>query len=296
MPLRPSRQIVRETCSRLNAFIRALILHPTFSNHELLWEFLLVQDMSQQHCIERCRRKLENKRELQYEDYMIYNSEDLELIEVFFVHALRETRLLQSQLTKVVRSLIQLQNKNLDYIDIYKIFDKKLQQLEFFKPFSVVMSPHFELTYRIFDNGLEDLVSDMISTAATSNVVISALVQPLNLIQQLKAQELSLRRGRTTLSKLSNKNSWPMGMFEDKRQRDIKQTEDSIYITQNEIERLSNDIKYDHVTLAVELGGFHQSQEKEVFRAIRAFTVTKIQAEKERLQRLLRLQRNFQKI
>ena len=196
----------------------------------------------------------------------------------------------------MVRHLLRLQNKMLDYTNAYKILDNKLGQLEFFKPFNAIMNPHFELSYTVFDSAIDNLVSDMTSTATTSDVVIAALTQPLSLIQQLKAQELSLVRGRTTLSKLSNTNSWPLGMFEDKRQRDIKQTEDTIYITQNEIQRLSNDIKYSHVTLAVELGGFHQSQEREVVRAVKEFTITKIQAEKERLQRLLRLQRNFQRI
>lgn len=271
-------------------------MHPTFAEHELLWEFLLVQDLSQQQSIERCRRKLESKRELQFEDLTVYTVGDLELIEVFFNHARAETRLLQSQLTKLVRHLIKLKNKSFDCSSAYKILDAKLGQVEFLKLFGSVMKPHFELTYTTYDNAMENLVIDMTSTVSTSDVMLFSLTQPLSLIQQLKAQELSLIRGRATLSKLSNKNSWPLGMFEDKRHRDIKQTEDSIYITQNEIQRLSNDIKYSHVTLAMELGGFHQSQEREVYRAIEEFTMTKIRAEKERLQRLLRLQRNIQRI
>jgi hypothetical protein len=293
VPLKPSRQVIQEECLRLNAFIRALTNHPTFANHELLWEFLLVQDMSQQQSIERCRRKLESKRELQFEDITVYNSPDLDLIDVFFNHARNETQVLQFQLQRLARFLLRLENKSLDYTSAYRILESKLDAVEFFKPLRQVLKPDFELAYSVADQSLKKLVLAMTSTASTSDVVIGALTQPLSLIQQLKAQELSLIRARATLDKLSNRGSWPLGMFEDKRLRDIKQTEDSIYITQNEIQRLSTDIKYSHITLATELGGFHRSQEHELFHAIKEFAETKLQAERERLQRLTRLQRKF---
>lgn len=42
-------------------------MHPTFANHELLWEFVLVQDIEKESVIERCRRKLQNQQEHQME-------------------------------------------------------------------------------------------------------------------------------------------------------------------------------------------------------------------------------------
>ncbi|VVT57886.1 uncharacterized protein SAPINGB_P005929 [Magnusiomyces paraingens] len=60
-------QLFHEIQTRLNVFLRTLMAHPTFGAHELLWEFVLVQDISRDSVIERCRRKLQNAQESQME-------------------------------------------------------------------------------------------------------------------------------------------------------------------------------------------------------------------------------------
>jgi hypothetical protein len=290
VPSKPSRQIIHQIEIQLTAFLRTLMSHPTFSTHELLWEFMLVQDLSRQQCIDRCRGKLESKKELQYEDFIVYTSGDLEAIEVFLTHAAEETGRVSLGLQKVARIVLLLQNNMFDMAESLEIFDEKLAEVEFLKPvYEHVLQRDFLSASTVQDHALTIFAHEMISTVGMSEAVLTALSQPIGLIHELKREEALLAKSQATLVKLNGKNGWPLGMFEEKRERDIKGAQDRVYTAQNTIRRLSNDIKYAHISLASELGGFHRAQQGELERAIEAYTMGMIRAEKERLQRLQRL-------
>ncbi|ANB12337.1 hypothetical protein AWJ20_587 [Sugiyamaella lignohabitans] len=285
-----SRQMIHEMEVRLNTFLRTLISHPTFGQHELLWEFILIQDMSQHQCIERSRRKLESRKEFQYEDFTLYGPADLESIEVFFDHARQETQKISSSLERLARIIGQLRNKYLNLAEAVKIFDERFSQVQFLRPiYDQVLKRDYVLSQSIQPLGFSVFSLEILAAASTSDSVLSALDRPVAMIQQLKQQDSILINSRALLAKLTAKSGWPLGMFEEKRERDINAVRDRIYHTQNEVERLSNDVKYAHISLASELGGFHTSQGAELHRLIQTFTQRMIEHEKERLNYLERL-------
>lgn len=287
--VKPSRQIIHEVQFQLNSFLRVLLTHPTFNNHELLWEFLLIQDFSKSQSVERCRKKLESKKELNYDDVIVYNPGDLELIEVFFKHACEETERLHGGLKKLSTAIICLKNKLNDLAESNSIFWEKIFEVQFLSSQFVVGKNDFELAYNIHGTSTLNFEYNTCALTNTAGSVITALHQPMGMISQLEQVNSQLYKNQGLLERLNNKNTWPMGMFEDKRDRDVKDTEEKIYNNHREIRRLSSDIKSSHIISASELGGFYNVQEAELKRTIEEFTIGMIKSEKEKFQRLERL-------
>lgn len=289
LPLKLSREVIREVRVRLNSFLRILLTHPTFSSHELLWEFLLIQDFSKSQSIDRCRRKLESSRELQYDNIIVYDHTDLNIIKVFFQHAITEVEAIHTVLSHLTRVLLFVRAKMQDYSDSYDIFDRKLYEVNFLSKDYSVINPDFKYAFSNMQQHFINFSYNILNVTNTSNSVISTLSQPLALISQLEQQLNVSVKNHNSLEKLNGKSGWMLGMFEEKRFRDIRQTEDKIYLTQNEIRRLSSDIKHAHIVSAYELGGFYTVQEAELRRIIKDFSSSMIRDHRERFNRLKRV-------
>lgn len=291
VPMKPSRQVMHEIQSRLNAFLRIMMSHPTFSSHELLWEFLLIQEFSKDTNKDRCKRKLESEKDKQYNDLTVYNKGDLELVKTFFQHATRETKKVYETLAKLSTCSLKFKAKLQDLSDSHKVFSDKLTQVEFFhETFENSVAPYYNLANSIHGvRSLSTFCYDLSNMTTTTQSVIAALSHPLTLIEQLETQESTVYKLQLSLEKLNSKTSWPMGMFEEKRERDVKDAQDRIYVGQNDIRRLSSDIKYSHIVAASELGGFYIAQEEELKRVVGNFAQAQIRTGQERLMRLERL-------
>lgn len=63
VPSKPSRATLRDLQHRIDWFLRILIGHPTFSTHEMLWEFILVPDLQPDMMEQRSKLKAETRAE-----------------------------------------------------------------------------------------------------------------------------------------------------------------------------------------------------------------------------------------
>lgn len=63
IPSKPSRATLRDLQHRIDWFLRILIAHPTFSTHEMLWEFILVPDLQPDMMEQRSKLKAETRAE-----------------------------------------------------------------------------------------------------------------------------------------------------------------------------------------------------------------------------------------
>ncbi|KAE8452307.1 hypothetical protein EG329_001007 [Mollisiaceae sp. DMI_Dod_QoI] len=85
LPSKPSRAVLRDIQIRLDAFLKILLAHTTFSTHEMLWEFFLVPDISadmmEQRSNAKAAARIDNIRE-EYEPI-----EDIRDVEQFVDHA-----------------------------------------------------------------------------------------------------------------------------------------------------------------------------------------------------------------
>lgn len=289
-------QLFHEIQIKLNTFLKVLTLHPTFANHELLWEFLLVQDITRDNIIDRCRRKLESQRESQLESAILYNPGDLDLIEVFFNHARQEIGSLSKASHMLHQGMMRMASKVEDYNTAYRILselfakmdlvrgDMKYERLE--QKVFVLASLLPEYIYSEFSVSLQ-------SVSGTIDTVLGTIQRPLALIKLLRERDRDLVTAKETLEKLSNKNAWPMGMFEEKRAKDMQFLHDRIYICQNEITRLNSDVKCHHITLASEIGSVYATHENVMMQMIKSFSSKLIMSQKVSLERLERIRSNL---
>ncbi len=101
IPSKPSRAVLRDIQSRLDGFLRILLSHPTFSTHEMLWEFLLVPDIQQEQMEQRSKLKAEALLDRVREEYDPV--EDVRDVEQFVNHARDMVRSVNYALKSVLR-------------------------------------------------------------------------------------------------------------------------------------------------------------------------------------------------
>lgn len=63
IPSKPSRAVLKDLQLRMDWFLRMMIMHPTFTEHEMLWEFILVPDIQPDMMAQRSKLKAETRAE-----------------------------------------------------------------------------------------------------------------------------------------------------------------------------------------------------------------------------------------
>lgn len=358
-------QLFHEVQNRLNCFLRTLMKHPTFGTHELFWEFILVQDISRDSVIERCRRKLQNQQESQMEkessmasdlgphhstSVLFYRSSELEPLHYFMQYAREQLTKLATSANEMGQGMqkisISVESYNSSLQTLFELIEKFPATTTWLSPItnnngepSSVLSEKKTEDENKTTNNHEDISSGSdvyvlrnpgdgwgnsakfldghlkkslllgmsmpaqlyfdfsVSLKSLFKIVDSAtttLETPISMIDQLKEREATLTTLHKTLERTTGKNTWPMGMFEEKRVKDINDTNDKIYICQNEINRLSTDIHRYHETLASEIGALYTIHESEMKKYIETFTSNIIKSHKVSMERLTRIQSQFQ--
>lgn len=101
LPSKPSRAVLRDIQLRLNTFLSILMSHSTFATHEMLWEFILVPDISSEQMEQRSKLKAEARIETVRDEYEPV--EDLRAVEQFVDHAREMVRSVNYSTKSVTR-------------------------------------------------------------------------------------------------------------------------------------------------------------------------------------------------
>lgn len=109
IPSKPSRAALRDLQLRMDWFLRILIAHPTFSTHEMLWEFFLVPDLQRDMMDQRSKLKAETRAEKVRDE--MEPLEDAKEVEQFVNHARDMVRSVHYSTKSVARKLAVMVNK-----------------------------------------------------------------------------------------------------------------------------------------------------------------------------------------
>lgn len=101
LPSKPSRAVLRDNQIRLDAFLKTLLAHSTFSTHEMLWEFFLVPDIQADMMEQRSKAKAEARIETVRDEYEPV--EDIRDVEQFVDHAREMVRSVNYSTKSVAR-------------------------------------------------------------------------------------------------------------------------------------------------------------------------------------------------
>ncbi|KAK9463731.1 uncharacterized protein V1516DRAFT_58352 [Lipomyces oligophaga] len=282
IPSRPSRAVIRDVQSKLDAFLRTLLLHPTFGTHELLWEFFLVSQFSHEQTEKRSRQKAASHEDSLLDEYAPVDSVD-EVV-TFFNHALREMDSLDESFHEVTVCSTVIYHKRLDLADAYQCISGYFKTLTFLPLSFVEALSEFTALLQVNDSHEENFAIELRNSYSIIKAVIESLKYPNTLVQELVSKTSQLSKYQSSLNRMSTR--LPLGILNDARARYANDTSVSIESTKEDIVRLGAKIRYSQTVLATELGGFNDLHEQEGLRIIKEYATEKIKWEKVRLKGL----------
>lgn len=107
-PAKPSRAVLRDIQIRLDAFLKVLLAHSTFSTHEMLWEFFLVPDIQADMMEQRSKLKAETRAEKVRDE--LEPIDDVRDVEQFVDHAREMVRSVNYSTKSVARRANMVQS------------------------------------------------------------------------------------------------------------------------------------------------------------------------------------------
>ncbi|ODQ64674.1 hypothetical protein NADFUDRAFT_52303 [Nadsonia fulvescens var. elongata DSM 6958] len=313
LPSRTPHMMIHDIQRSLNFFIHSILLHPTLATHELVWEFLLIQDLKRDHIVERCRRKLQNTNERSLEKYAtVLGDDEIDTIRPFLAYSSESVRNLAIALTEATCALQTVKNKTYDASESYNLLSdcylspelhgpdddssyKKNDNDEYQNYHPAHLFTDLCRIQSISDFTLVDFLSTLRHLSHSAQSLQNAILLPLRRIDRLQLLRNQLTDHMTNYTALVDKSGFfnSKVLFEEKRQRDREALRDQIFLDQNEVARLSASIQADHEVLAGDIAGFHHAHTTKFMDAVKKFAHGEILAQKERL---LRLQQTLNKI
>ena len=101
IPSKPSKAVLHDIQTRLDKFLKIMLVHSTFSTHELLWEFILMPEIQPDMMAERSLKKAEIRQENIMEEYSPVD--DVRDVELFVGHARESVRPVNYAMKSVIR-------------------------------------------------------------------------------------------------------------------------------------------------------------------------------------------------
>lgn len=303
---KPSRSVLHNTQERLDRFLKILLSHPTFSTHELLWEFILVPDLQPQMMANRSHRKAQALAESITEDQEPITREGIREAEKFITHAQDMVRTIHTHTLSLLRHGYTLQNATADIAESVSLAASALSTLK--HPTNALPPSHIEALHRYAatlasssspstsdsSSPLLQFLNTLSSADTTTAAILSSLSRPLSLISSLVSAQRNLARSRAALnsSSLPRKFNLNLPGLEESRLRSLRDLQGKVSDTENQIGRLAREISWNKEVVVGELAGWTAWREQAGRETIRAFVRTTLVRERERRKRLERCLRS----
>jgi small subunit ribosomal protein S11 len=299
---RPSRAALYDSQSQLDRFLKILMKHPTFSTHEMLWEFFLVPDMLQEQMAERARLKAELAQEKINDEYDPLTSRaDMNAVDGLVSHSRDMVRKINIATRSVIRKGHTYVQAQADFAESHSLCAVAFATLA--APATTLSDPIVHTFLRFASlmhteaasSPLRNYICSLQSFQSTIVAVQSALLKPSALIDKITSAQKQIERDRSNLANnsvprkglLKNVNL-PFPGTEESRLKAVKDTERKVVERGREVERLGRELKYTSEVVVGELAGWNDWREvwgrEEVKRMVRQTVVL----ERERLKAMQR--------
>ncbi|KAI9788321.1 MAG: hypothetical protein M1816_007007 [Peltula sp. TS41687] len=284
IPSRPSRAILRDIQSRLESFLKVLMAHPTFSNHEMVWEFLLMPEILPETTAERSRKKAAAQAERVKEEYEPVV--DVHEVEAFAQHAKNEISGTASATKSVTRRVNRLRTLESDVSDAQRLTSNILSTLTFLEPghmrsvqrLSTTLTPRDPSPLTLFH-------ADLHCISSTITALLRTLSRPAQMIDSIAQTSRLVDR---QLSSLRRSDRWPLGLLDDTRSKIHRDAADRVDRSSVELAGLKSHLRYTQQIVAGELAAWQDMHEKMGRRALRNLAQRMLVVERERLEGLRR--------
>ena len=284
IPSKPSRAILRDIQLKLDSFIRILLAHPTFSTHEMVWEFFLVPDIDPAMLTERSKKKAETRAEKVRDEYDPIS--DVREVELFVSHAKDSVRGVHHATRSVLRRLNKLRHSQVDLYDSAVLASKAIHTLVDLPKEHVAAVDGFTKTLAQTDfSPFTEFFYSISAVQTSTNAVLIALNRPSTLIGSMSATQKSIDRH---MQSLRRSDRWPLGLLDETRHRLQRDAQEKAEKSLNELSSLGKELRYTQQVVAGELAAWQEEKAKMGRRACKELARRMVVLEKDRLEGMRR--------
>ncbi|XPS74914.1 hypothetical protein M3J07_007004 [Ascochyta lentis] len=289
IPSRPSRSVLRDLQLRLDAFLKILLRHPTFSMHEMVWEFFLVPDIDSAMLAQRSARKAELRVERLREEFApIY---DVREVELFVQHARENVRSLHHASKSVLRRTNKLRMCSSDLNDAAKLSNTALHSLTFLPPQHLGAFERYIKTIAISEaSPISGFYYSMHAISSTITAVLTSLNRPSSLINSMSSTQKAIDRHNLSVRR---SDRWPLGLLDDARSRVQRDAQDKMDKSKGELADLGRELRYTQQVVASELASWQESRVETGRKAVKEFARRMVVTERARLESMKRAVREL---
>ncbi|KAL4781021.1 hypothetical protein BJX76DRAFT_26396 [Aspergillus varians] len=302
---KPSRAVLHNMQERLDRFLKILLSHPTFSTHELLWEFILVPELQPQMMADRSKRKAQVFSESVVDEHDPITAEGIRESEKFISHAQDMVLATHTHTRTLLRRGHALRNATSDMADAVALCASALSTLK--EPANALPLSHIDAFARYASclstsssesSPLLQFLSALTSINTTTSAILTSLSRPISLITSLNSATRNLARSRSSLasSSLPRKFNLNFPGLEESRLRSARDHQQKITDSEAQIASLSREITWNKDVVVGELAGWTSWREEIGRDAIRSFVKTTLVRERERRKRLERCLRSVREM
>nr|OQO29324.1 hypothetical protein B0A51_02900 [Rachicladosporium sp. CCFEE 5018]OQO29874.1 hypothetical protein B0A51_02326 [Rachicladosporium sp. CCFEE 5018] len=294
IPSRPSRALLRDTQMRLDAFFHILLTHQTFATHELVWEFFLMPEMSDEASLDRSQRKAAARVESVKEDYEPL-TETIE-IENFVAYAREQVRNVTGSTRRVIRATNQHRMRQVDLFESASLANTALNTLTFLPPSHLSALDRYTRTFSLTDaDPMASLYYTLHSTYTSLSALQTALNRPAYLIGSMTSAQRTISRAQNSLSRSAR---WTpnIGLFEDSKQVTTLDAWAKAEKARQEYEALGCELRYTQEVVAGELAGWQEEHVRSGREMLKKLARDMIVKERERLEGIRRALEGARKV
>lgn len=284
IPSRPSRSVLRDLQLRLDSFLKILLRHPTFSMHEMVWEFFLVPDIDSSMLAQRSARKAELRVErLREELTPIY---DVREVELFVQHARENVRSLHHASKSVLRRTNKLRMSSTDLTDAAKLSNTAVHSLTFLPQTHLRAFERYTKTIASSEaSPIAGFYYNMHALSSTITAVLNSLARPSSLISSMSSTQKAIDRHDLSVRR---SDRWPLGLLDDARSRVQRDAQEKMERSKFELADLGRELRYTQQVVASELASWQESRVEMGRRALRELGRRMVVTERARLESMKR--------
>ena len=302
---RPSRSVLYDAQAILDRFLKVMISHPTFSQHEMLWEFFLVPDMAPEIIAERAKLMGQLTKEKIADEYEAMTlPTDLRDVESVVLHSRDAVRKVSISVRTLLRKAYVYSHAHADLADAYGLAAKGVETLgvpslePLPKEYTDAFSKFASLTQtEPASSPLTVYLGGLRSFYETSTAVQTSLTKPLTLTSRITAAKRRMDKDRQSLVNNSTPKKGPFNLnlpgMEESRLKSIKDAEKRIIEGEIEIQARGKELRYTNEVVVGELAGWTtwkgELGKEEVKRYVKGMVIK----ERERLKGMQRVLRSL---
>jgi hypothetical protein len=289
IPSRPSRSVLRDVQLRLDAFLKILLRHPTFSMHEMVWEFFLVPDIDSTMLAQRSVRKAELRVERLREEFApIY---DVREVELFVQHARENVRSLHHASKSVLRRTNKLRMASSDLNEAAKLSNTAVHSLNFLPEQHLRALERYTKTISPSEaSPISGFYYNMHAISSTITAILTSLTRPSNLINSMSSTQKAIDRHNLSVRR---SDRWPLGLLDDARSRVQRDAQEKMDKSKLELADLGRELRYTQQVVASELASWQENRVEMGRRALKELARKMVVSERARLESMKRAVREL---